>query len=217
MATEVLSININVKSAMFQYITTLEKQMPESEIQQLCRTLYIKHKAAIDLIREVIPDALNRGHIRPYLIDWVQQTPGLILDVPVDQIGQSVVGFLPPKFDDLYEKGEQGGNWPSGRILLFEFIIRRNNLTVALTIGPGASDVRQHIYDKVKQHKTQNSYSPFTPRPKLSGVYSRVYSNILLHEMELDDMESTDIIDMLESRMKKIPDDIKAILDILSE
>ena len=222
MEAEVSSINSNVKSAISQYITALEKQMPESEIQQLCRDLYVKHRAAIDLINEVIPDAFNRGHIRPYLIDWVQQNPGLILDMSVDQIGKSMIRFLPLKFDELYEKGGPDGPWPSGRILLFEFEIRSDKLTVALTIGPGDSDVRQNIHDKVKQHKTQNSSLPVTPRPNLTDTYSRVYSKILLNEteledMKLEDMESTDIIDILEPRMEKIADDIKIITEILRE
>ena len=175
--------------------------------------MYRKHKEAIDLIKEIIPD--HRDLLRDYLVSYIENHPNLILDMPNPP--KSMIRFLPSQFDDLYEKSGDGRNWRSGRILLAEFVSRPNILTISLTIGPGDSDVRQRIYDKAKQHQDQNGSSPFKVAGRLTPVYSRIYSQTLLTETELETNELPDLTNLLTPKMTKVSDDLSTILATLSE
>jgi len=204
------ALNSRVASAIEQYMDALERIMPESEIQQLCEALYRKHKEAINLIKESISD--HRDGVRDYLVGYIEDNPNLILDVPNPP--KSSIKFLPSQFDDLYEKSGEG---TSGRILLAEFVSRSNSLNINLTIGPGDADVRQRIYEKVKLHQAQNESSPFTASGRLAERYSRIYSQTLLTETELETNELPDLINLLTPKMPKVSDDLSTILATLSE
>jgi hypothetical protein len=130
----------------------------ESEISELCRRIYAKHKQALDLIYEHRPD--RQQMIRQLLEGWIDQNP----DLERDHCTKAYIRFIPKILDFALLK--QGSGWtPSGRMLLFEVVNTEDSLAVKLVIGPGPGDVRQKLFDAVLAKKSVfNSVSKFYPQ-----------------------------------------------------
>ncbi|MGM0409830.1 MAG: PD-(D/E)XK nuclease family protein [Bacillota bacterium] len=115
-----------------------------SEIEEICRNIYKKHKKALDLIFEHKPD-INL-EISDELKELISQTEGLILD----DSGKTYIRFTSEILDNLIPK--EGEGWTSTqRILLFEFANRENKLFLKFLIGPGESNVRKKLNSIVKK------------------------------------------------------------------
>jgi len=113
-----------------------------SEIAELCQRIYKKHQRALDLIYEHRPDP--QAAIRNMVIDLIKNAPVLILES--SSRVKEWIRFAFPEWDAPVLMA--GSGWTrSGRMLLFEFANRPNELRLALTIGPGPAETRKKLFE----------------------------------------------------------------------
>ncbi|AMH94597.1 hypothetical protein AR505_0876 [methanogenic archaeon ISO4-H5] len=137
----------------------------ETEIQKLCSDIYARHKKAIDLLIENIPDSF---HKRAELIKRIlKDLPGVI----IKKSNNSYIRFTTPLI--LEKVGGLGtSDWfdKCDDVLLFEIINnRQGNSAFTLTLGPAIDpEKRQIIYDHLSNNLKNRAQS--------TGMYSRVFS-----------------------------------------
>jgi len=93
---------------------------------------------------ETIKNKYNKSLIYETLIEIIKNDRDMILDIS----NKYYIRFIPKSLDFIPKKGK--GWIKSKRILLFEFQ-NKENLSLNLIIGPGAKEVREKIYNKVKE------------------------------------------------------------------
>ncbi|PLV59915.1 hypothetical protein AS005_01065 [Thermotoga sp. KOL6] len=162
----------------------------ESEIQELCRKIYQKHKKALDLIFEYkLDDLLEISRI---LTEMIEKDENLILD----SSSKSYIRFISKNLDFIPKKGE--GWTKSGRILLFEFQNFKARLSLNLIIGPGPREIREKLYDKACE-KPQ-LFNGIAKR-KLTSQWFTVYSCLFLRNYEDKNLE--EIKKIIEEKFEK--------------
>jgi hypothetical protein len=146
------TIGSDVATALSHYVTMIRRRvMPDREIQELCRRIYGKHRAALDLIYEHRPDL--QAEIRGALMELINAKPTFVSDVS----NKTRIRFLPRSWDR--DELKVGQDWtPTGRLLLLEFCNETNSLGLALTLGQGDQGIRRQIYDAARM-----AGDPFTP------------------------------------------------------
>ena len=163
--------------------------MPDLEVQDLCRRIYSKHRQALDLIFEHRPDMQSELH--EALVAMVATEPQFI----PDHSSKQWIRFLPASWD--IPKFQRGEGWTSShRMLLFAFYNRPDSLSLALHLGPGNQDVRQEVFDLVKE-----TGAPFRRSQKM-----RLTKWFLLYDkpfLRADDYEDADLDEMM-TRVKSV-------------
>jgi hypothetical protein len=157
--------------ALMQHYSTLINRhlMEDSDIAKLCRDIYLKHQAAIDLIYQHRPDPNNQVY------DFVKK---LVKAAPPDKIVFDsdyrtiyTLSFAVPGWDALPFQKTATGWTPSQRILLFQFKVEPPILKLVLMLGPGPADIRQDVFNVLKDHNLPGfiGHSP-TPKVKWIGL-----------------------------------------------
>lgn len=174
----------DVLTLMRHYHEMLRRHIvSDSDIVELCRKIYGKHKIALDLIYEHRPD--QQAEIYDFLLGLIKRTPDLVLDHST----KSYIRFLPNEWKtSALKKGEK---WtPSGYIILFEYTNSSDRLRLKLTIGPGQVQVRQKLLDMAL-----NNDPPFhSPYKTLNQMYNNIYTHSVLSP---DDYETNEIVDLI--------------------
>lgn len=139
----------DVRTLMTHYTAMLRRYIvSDSEIVQLCRRIYHRHKQALDLIFEHRPDLQwDLSELLKQLV-YEAEPRGLI----IDHSTKSYVRFSVAEWD-RFPAYTTGTGWtPSRRILLFEFVNSADRLQINFTIGPGRDEVRQLIFQTAREH-----------------------------------------------------------------
>jgi hypothetical protein len=137
----------------------------DSEIAELCRSIYQKHRQALDLIYEHRPD--EQAAIRDVLVSLIDGTPGIVRD----DAAKATLRFVPEAWD--VPELRAGAGWtPSGRMLLFELRNNPDRLGISLYLGPGPAPVRGELL-QVLRDAPHPIKVPANPGPKFSTAYSR--------------------------------------------
>jgi len=175
------TIGADVATALSHYVTMIRRRvMPDREIQELCRRIYSKHRAALDLIYEHRPD--RQAEIRGFLLKMINEDPAFTLDVS----DKTWIRFHPVSWGRPELKVGQG--WTKTRmIVLFQFANSSqwnpNSLGLDLNIGPGDENVRRQIYEAATK-----AGSPFTPSPNgLSKKWVPLFWKEILPTADYDD------------------------------
>jgi hypothetical protein len=173
-----------VHTFLSHYATMLRRHvMTESEIQELCRRIYARHRAALDLIYENRPD--TQLHLHDLLMDIISSNP----DLASDDCSKAYIRFVPKAWDSYIPQLGQG--WTSScRMLLFEFNNGPNSLSLHCYIGPGDNSIRERIYNLARLAE-----SPLVKRAKtrnLTGKWFTLYKKEFLRP---DDYEDTGALD----------------------
>ncbi len=183
--SEILTFISHYKDMLRRYI------MKDSEIQELCRKIYQKHKKALDLIFEYKPDKLSE--IYDILVKIIEKDNNLILD----DSSKSYIRFIPKSLDFIPKKGE--GWTKSKRILLFEFQNYKEGLSLHLIIGPGSKEIREKIYNKVKGKGSLFNKS----NRKLTPQWFTIYKKTILKPKDYEDKDPEEIKKILEEKFEK--------------
>ena len=170
----------------------------DSEIAQLCRNLYRKHRQAFDLVFEHRPDsgATEVSELLQRLI------PSDGSGLELDECTRSYVRFFPTAWDGIPQQ-RQGSGWTkTRRVVLFEFAISAHKLSLKLLIGPGDLDVRERLF-RVAQSKPE----VFRAAGKtLSAKWNQVFARPFLDASVMDSED-------LDARSSKLRRTWKSFLD----
>jgi hypothetical protein len=141
----------------------------ESEIAELCRRIYRKHKQALDLVFDHRPD--QQLTLWDYLEALIATRPELVADFSSKQY----IRFGSKTWET--PRLPLGQGWTrSGRMLLFEFQNFPDSLKLKLIIGPGPEEVRKNLF----QHALENQ-PPFKPQAKsVNRQYNEVFARTFL-------------------------------------
>jgi len=191
LGSEILSFISNYKDMLRRHI------MKDSEIQELCRRIYQRHKKALDLIFEYKPDKLSEIH--DCLVEIIKKDSDLILD----DSSKSYIRFIPKSLDFIPKLG--GGWTKSKRILLFEFQNTTQGLSLSLIIGPGSvdrsGDIRKILYNKAKENTSIFNKS----NRELTPQWFTIYKKSVLKPKEYEDKD----IEKIKTNIEKIFEKIK--------
>ena len=144
------TISASVASFLEQYERSLGRHVLEtpSNIEQLARQIYDKHREAIDLIinAKSTPEAMGWDNIHAAI---EEHAPDLCRDYD----GKWYHRFYVPCLEGIPALKEGTGWTSSGRILLFEIRYRENSLVLLIGpgIGPGPQNTRSRLYDFVQK------------------------------------------------------------------
>jgi hypothetical protein len=183
----------DVKTLMTHYTQMLRRHiMSESEIADLCRRIYKKHKNALDLIFEYRPD--QQAFMRDLLEGLINNNPLLLLDT----ISKSLIRFTASEWN--VPPLNQGQGWTkSGQILLFEIYIKQDQLTSLLWIGPGPEATRQALLDMARADTGTFRTQSKTLRQKYNSIYRKNFLKPKDFEEEHDEN--------IEEKIKKVWND----------
>ena len=135
-------INDDIKLFVGQYIDMVRRHIVEdSEIQELCRGIYQKHRRALDLIFDHRNDrqaAVGRV-IRDYILSLGEDLTSIVDTT-------TIIKFLPKHMDMPYiqDKGKP--------ILAWELVNKGRQVRFDLQIRPGPENKREQIYEVAKRH-----------------------------------------------------------------
>ena len=162
--------------------------MSESDIAELCRRIYQKHRRALDLIYEQRPD--QQAMIQTILENLIQETTDLALDAH----HKRYVRFVVQEWNVSMLLA--GKDWTAlNRILLFfEFQNAVDSLKLHLYIGPGPKETRQKLFDMAIQKKPL-----FKPAKSLYDKWNSIYQRSFLKPEDYEDASD----DELEEKIRK--------------
>lgn len=181
--------------------------MDESEISELCRSIYRKHQRALDLIYEYRPDL--QGIIRDYLVDLINHNP----DFKIIRNIKSEIRFIPVQWE--IQGLKSGIESPdSDRLLFWYFQIRPNGLSIRLLIGPGQKDLRQKLLDMALIN-----HPPFKSSYKnLNQMWNNIYATTILGAKDYEELEVDAIKEKIRNAMQKfLESDFIAVLKLVKE
>jgi hypothetical protein len=138
------TLGTDVRALLQHYVTMLRRHIvSDSEVAELCRKIYRKHKKALDLIYEHRPDLLM--DMKEFLVGLLEEESGG--RVAPDHSIKNYIRFCVKDWDA--RPGQLSGHdWtPSKRMLLFEFQNLADGLVLKLIIGPGTAAVRKALYE----------------------------------------------------------------------
>lgn len=149
---EASRLNRDLNTFMLHYVRMLRRYVvSDSDIAELCREIYEKHKGAIDLIIEHIPD--RRLKLSEFVANLISQEPNLLLT----RTSKSYISFYPTNLDG-YPDLDIGIGWAgNNRVLMFDFVNTPDNLTLYLEIGPvqqGHEDIRTKLFKIAQANPT---------------------------------------------------------------
>ena len=166
----------------------------DSDIQEICRKIYKRHKKALDLIFEYKPDKLMEIH--DHLIEIVEDDATLVSDAS----SKSYIRFIARDLDIVPKEGE--GWTKTKRMLLFEFKNTPKGVHLHLIIGPGPQHIRQRLYEIAQGNLTLFNLA----KRKLTKQWLTIFKKTILTAKGYEDKEGDELRHALEERISIFKD-----------
>jgi len=188
----IVSPSPEARSLISQYCQMVRRHfMAESDISRLCAQIYKKHKRALDLIFEHRPD--DQSRVAEILRELVRKEIGLVEDIS---------SKLYPRFactDWEIPDLKNGSGWTtSGRMLLFEFNNKKDQLTLNLYIGPGPEETRQKLLNMALSDE-----GIFKPASRtLNAKWNSIFSRKFLSSNDYEDIQENQLEQKIELQWK---------------
>ena len=198
----------NVYNFIYQYNIILRRYIVgNSEIEQICRSIYKKHQKALDLIFQYKPDLSLE--ISEFLQDLIKKDKRFTFIGG----GKSVIQFINEPIEKIISNISKFSSI-SDKILYFEFRNSINRLGLYFQISRGEQKYRQQLYEFFKEKKEIFSLST----KNLSPVYQSVYQKKFLNPADYEEAS----IDEISKKVTQIwqgfcTEDLPRINDALSE
>jgi hypothetical protein len=171
------SLGADVRTLIVHYLQMLRWHIvSDSEIDDLCRRIYARHKRALDLIFDRRPDNIQTLH------DFLRKQIDNTSSVVVDYDRKTYISFTLKDWDRpaLLVHSPQW-NYPR-RVLLFQVWNDQNGMFLILRILPGPQIVRERLFDMARRNK------PFkTAMRKLGDKYNQIYKRQIVSKAALED------------------------------
>ena len=180
--------------------------LEDSKIQEICKSIYKKHKKALDLIFEYKPDLLME--IKDYLELKIKEESDLISDIS----SKSFIRFIPKELDFIQREGD--GWTKSKRILLFELRNSDRGLGLYFIIGPGPEEIRKQLYKIVKDDlKLFNAANR-----AFTGKWFTIYKKSWLSTSDYKNRDIIEIKDIIDKRFENFKkDDLPKIEELIKK
>lgn len=185
--------NIDIIQFIIHYKKMLKRYvMADSEIQQICKSIYKNHKRALKLIFDHKPDIyLN---VYEDLIRIIKEDKDLILD----NSSKGHIRFLPKSLDYIPKLGN--GWTKTRRVLLFEIKNKKEGLFLYLIIGPGEDNIREKYYNLAKDNRDLYNKVTSTFNSKWNTIYMESIAKIDKYE----ELEEEELFNYLKSKFNEI-------------
>jgi hypothetical protein len=184
-----VTLQPEVCSLMQHYSTLINRHlMEDSEIAKLCRDIYLKHQAALDLIYKHRPDPENQ--VYDFVRKLVKAAPSNQVVFDSDYRAIYTLSFAVPGWDALSFQKTCTGWTSSNRILLLQFQIKSPILKLILTLGPGEASIRQAVFESLENQNILGftGQKP-TPDVKWLTLVARIISDNISPAMFISDIE----------------------------
>lgn len=181
-------ISDDIYIAISHYIDLIQRHiMSESDIAQLCRKIYKKHRQAIDLIYEHRPDL--RTDIEEILRNLIEADSASI-NIERDDSNQRWIRFAPKEWDDLVFQKTCSRWTQSKRILLFEFWNEPQSLELRLVVGPGDLQIKKKLYEEVRSLSVPGSKKCRVNESSFNQLYAvQVLGSVDYEDSSLEDIQ----------------------------
>ncbi len=198
------------RSVLVQYADLLKRRfMEDTELTELCASIYKEHKQAIDILRKNLPDSLG---IALETVKSLVKDSGLTL-LSADN---NAIRFIPPSFNIPLFKSETAWLSNSDHQMVYLECKRKNDtLVFQAKMDGGTPEERVAVHGFAASHKP-----PFKVDKSVYDRYQVLYSKLIL--VESPDIKDEEIAGKLTAQWKSmvesaIADMTKACLDIPSE
>ena len=175
----------DVRIFLRQYAFTLRRNIVQetTELQQLARQIYLKHREAIELIYQNKPD---------YRADFkqiIKESMALCKGWRLDGEDASYVRFHPAKWND-FASMRTGTGWSSKALILLQFYCTDTNAHFALYLSPGDDEsIRKRIVNAVRQNSALFNRAGIT---MTSGWMSMHDHGYILNDNDLNNWDDED-------------------------
>jgi len=201
------TLNSNIREFISQYNTNLRRHIVgNSEIEQICKSIYQKHSKALDLIFQHKPDI--HQELSGFIQEKITKTNSFILD----SAGKTVIRFTTELLDQMLPKVGEGWS-KSKRILLYEFTNYDNELILRLIIGPGSSDHRDNLYLFAKERETTFNKA----NRKQSAKWHTIFQQKLLTKKNFEEKTSEELSEQIEAKWEKMASKITDIDQLFTQ
>jgi hypothetical protein len=196
------NLDAAVRTMLDHYAQMLRRHIvSESEVAALCRQIYLKHRAALDLVFEHRPD--HQAELKAALETLIGEVESIIYDGG----SKEYFYFLPTAWD--VPALNQGVGWlKTGRLVAFSVHNRAQELTLRLYLGPGPEDIRRAMFSSFVSGKP-----PFKLRSKtLSKKWNLLYQRQLLGRDTYTDATLEEQIEQLRQNWHRfVRDDLPSL------
>jgi hypothetical protein len=152
----------------------------DSQIAELCRRIYQKHRRALDLIFEHRPD--RQQMMREELETLLGQSEDLVLD----DCSKAYIRFTPKRWDVPILR--EGHGWTkTHRMLLFEFLNLADRVYLKLLIGPGPASTRERIFNMAMGEPTLFKGATKSLGKKHNTIFGQTFLGPKVYEDEDDE------------------------------
>jgi hypothetical protein len=177
-----------------QYAEMVRGEIVEdSEIQQLCRSIYDKHRKALDILFEYRPDRATE--VMGVLVEAIEARP----ELTPDYSGKSYVRFIPGVLDAIPKVGD--GWTRSKRLLLFELDNSSGQaVTLKLTLGPGDENVRTALHRAIQARPGVFNRAAQTLSPKFWACHTEKW----ISPAQYEDLDATELRTEVDARLDRL-------------
>lgn len=180
------TIDLSVRLGVEHYMKMLRRHIVnDSQIAELCRRIYHRHRQAIDLIVE--HSSKTQDDIYSYLMELVRSDGRFILD----QSPRSYVRFTLPEWD--VPGFNKGRGWTSSRrLMLLEFQNLQDRVTFGLLVGPGDPAYRRVLIDTAK-----GAPSPFANVAHTNRRWTHLYLHQIIEPEDWETLSFNDVVERI--------------------
>jgi len=199
-----------VASVLRQYERMIRRYIVEDgEIQALCRTIYERHRRALDLLFEYRPD--RAAMYAAIMQDLLTKDERIV----TERLSKRFSHFIPKALDFVPARGS--ADWSKGgRILLFELENNGSEVKLRFVIGPGDQEVRRRVFEVARK-----SPHLFKGQKTLTEKWYQLFSEVWIAKKDYPGLDEDGARRALEKRLERLMDsklsELEAALSELKE
>lgn len=181
--------------------------MDDSQIAELCRRIYQKHKLAIDLINE--HSQRTRDDVYAYLVRLIKSDERFVLDDPIKTFLRfALLEWDVPGFQEASPRA-----WTSSRRqMIFEFVVDPDRLKLWLVVGPGKQEKRQVLIDSGK-----GGVAPFSANPSGNKNYTHLFVHDILTPTDFETFSFEDMTEQIDQLWRRFVEyELPVIVETMS-